>query len=453
MTVTRMLRVALLLSVAVHVYAGFTGTELIVPAAGRIEGAGGAQFFTTIWITNPSSEIAEVELTFLPSGAPEAEHLHEVSIAPRSTAVFENVGEELFGLKGTLGAIRVRATKDVLVTSRIYSRELHGSEAGSQGLSMAAIPTNLGIGNGESADLQGVRHNGPYRYNVVVVETTGKPVAATISITTPDGVAVTSFPVQLRGWEQRLLSISTFMAPGQRFDDGTAHIQVTGGEGKLVAVGSLVANGSTDASAFEMSLSTASLQGPAGPPGPPGPQGPVGPEGPRGPRGPQGPAGPPGPPGPPAQQATVVDANGDVLGPVISVSDQSISNTSFSVLVAVKVGLETYPIYVGSALNSASARNWNVPDELFFQSADCSGTAYTHAMRPGLFPRTAIVSAEHTLYVSGLFPTEQLVGYQSIQNSTGVCTVSGGSGQFIALTSTGIDLDTLFTPPFAVDWP
>lgn len=75
--------------------------------------------------------------------------------------------------------------------------------------------------------------------------------------------------------------------------------------------------------------------GPAGPAGPMGPQGPMGPTGatgatgaagaagPMGPAGPQGPAGPEGPMGPPgpaglsSQGASVVDANGVVLGTML----------------------------------------------------------------------------------------------------------------------------------------
>ncbi|HEV7241138.1 MAG TPA: hypothetical protein VGQ36_18030 [Thermoanaerobaculia bacterium] len=448
-----MLRVAVLaLSVvtAVQVFAGFTGTDLIVPAAGRVEGAGGANFFTTIWITNSSDESAGVALTFLPSGAPEAEHLHETSVAPHSTAVFENVGEELFGMKGTLGAVRVRSTKDVLVSARIYSRDLEGSEGNSRGLSMSAIPTNLGIGNGESADLQGVRQNADYRYNAFVVETTGKPVSAAIFIKTPDGVTVASIPVQLRGWEQRILSMSAVMAPGQTINDGTAHIDVTGGEGKLVAVGSLVANGSTDASAFEMSLSTSSLQGPAGPPGPPGPQGPAGPEGPQGRQGPRGPTGPDGPPGPAAVQPTVVDAIGRVLGPVISVVDGH-----FYADVVLKFGLESYVVRVGKAIPESNARSW-VSTELLYLSTDCSGTPYVRAdVRAALYPRHGIVGPPgHTLYLTSSFPTSQSLVFQSLKFETDDCqTATGGSTGLMPVSSSGVDLDTMFTPPFGMVLP
>ena len=450
MICSRTLGVAFFLSIAIQVHAGFTGTDLIVPAAGRVEGIGGANFFTTIWITNSSSEAAEVELTFIPGGLSNARPVHMTTIQPHGTAVFENVGEALFGMKGALGAVRVQSSKEVLVTARIYSRALEGSEGDSRGLAMSGIPTNLGIGPGESAVLQGVRQNADYRYNVFVVETTGQPSTVAISITTAAGVAVPAVHVQLRGFEQRLLSVP-FLTSGE-IADGTVHLEVIGGEGKVAAIGSLVANGSTDASAFEMSLSTAALQGPAGPPGPPGPQGPVGPQGSQGPRGPQGPEGPPGPPGPPFQHATVIDATGKLLGPVISVSDQSVSDTSHSVLVAVKPGPETLPMYVGTAINAVTGRTW-VISTLFFPSTDCSGNGFVHPRRPGMFPRHAVVGAGNRLYVSPLFPPRQFVAFQTVLQPGGSCDTSPGADELIAVADSGIDLDTLFTPPFAMQLP
>lgn len=66
-------------------FAGFGGTNLILPAVGRVDGIGGSHFYTTIWVTNPSAtDTAPVELSFLRSGA-----------------------------------VRVRSSKSLLVSSRI----------------------------------------------------------------------------------------------------------------------------------------------------------------------------------------------------------------------------------------------------------------------------------------------------------------------------------------------
>src|SRR5438445_12884615 len=51
----------LVVSVSGYAFASFADHELFIPAVGRVEGVGGAQFDTTVWITNPSSETAEIE--------------------------------------------------------------------------------------------------------------------------------------------------------------------------------------------------------------------------------------------------------------------------------------------------------------------------------------------------------------------------------------------------------
>lgn len=62
------------------------------------------------------------------------------------------------------------------------------------------------------------------------------------------------------------------------------------------------------------------VQGPSGPSGATGPVGATGPTGAAGPQGPMGPSGPSGPSGPEGTGLTLTDANGQVLGSVISIN-------------------------------------------------------------------------------------------------------------------------------------
>src|SRR5260221_4587495 len=75
-----------LLSLASTVLAGFPGTDLILPAFGRVEGAGGSHFYTTVWGTNPASNNggAGPVLPFRLSGAGHrAPPTRSGSLAPR----------------------------------------------------------------------------------------------------------------------------------------------------------------------------------------------------------------------------------------------------------------------------------------------------------------------------------------------------------------------------------
>src|SRR6185436_20379141 len=101
----------LMAAVAVDLLAGFPGTDLILPAVGRVQGAGGSQFYTTLWITNASvTDPAEVVIEFLRAGQSNLEPARvSVALAAGRTATYENVAETLFGITGSLGAVRVRS--------------------------------------------------------------------------------------------------------------------------------------------------------------------------------------------------------------------------------------------------------------------------------------------------------------------------------------------------------
>ncbi|HSP14667.1 MAG TPA: hypothetical protein VLV78_07940 [Thermoanaerobaculia bacterium] len=190
--------------------AGFSSTDLFLPAVGRIEGAGGSQFYTTLFLTNPSSDsAADVRLEFLLTGqenrAPAA---FEVTLAPRSSRIFDNVSEEVFGLRGLLGGLRIRSTAPVLASARVYSQLAGQSAAASEGLFFSAVPAELAIRKGESAVLQGLRQSPDFRYNIFLVESTGAPVTLSLDVRDAAGVEVASTPVTLSAWEQRIVPLS-----------------------------------------------------------------------------------------------------------------------------------------------------------------------------------------------------------------------------------------------------
>jgi hypothetical protein len=300
--------------------AGFSGTDLILPAVGHITGVGGSHFYTTIWITNPSStDSADFEASFLRSGQsnPAPSTFHD-AVAPGATKVYENAAVTIFGIDGVLGAVRIRSTRPLLVSSRIYNLNDGQTVAASQGLFSSGIPADFGIRAGQSGVLQGVRVSDDFRYNIFLVETSGQPLSAALEIVDDAGVARGNTTIALQAWEHRVLSASAIVSGGAILD-GALHISASGGDGRVLVLGSQIANESQDAAGFEMVFrdellngsgatgptgptgpqGTAGLQGPPGVQGAIGPQGPAGAQGPSGANGATGPAGLPGAPGAP----------------------------------------------------------------------------------------------------------------------------------------------------------
>lgn len=295
-----MFGIVLLAAVSPSLSAAVSGRDLVIPAVGRSEGAHGAQFFTTLWISNEGAASADVTLHLLTRGqAGGSAPKYTDTIPARTTKVYEDIGQTLFGFPNVVGALRITASSKLLVSARIYN-QLPGTAArDTQGLVLDAVPSALGIGVGETSLLQGVRQGRDYRYNIFLVESTGQSAAIEVSIADTVGNILITRSLLLLPFEPQMLSVAALL-PGTEITDGVVRLTVISGGGRVIAVGSLVANSSNDGSPFEMAVSTSSLvgppgpEGPAGPPGAPGATGPAGPAGERGARGSQGPAGPPG---------------------------------------------------------------------------------------------------------------------------------------------------------------
>jgi len=438
----RSLPYALVLLLAGPLQAAFTANDILVPAVGRVDGANGSSFFSTLWITNPSdSDAADVQIEFLAAGQSNVSPpKYNDRIPAGATRVYENVAETLFHVKGVIGAARVRASSRVLVSARVYNQPAGDAGAATQGLVFAGVPAQFGIGNGESASLQGVRQNSEYRYNIFLVETTGKPVAYELTLRDLNGNTLLQSPQSLDAFGQRMLSVSS-LAPGATIGDAVAQIRVTSGDGHLVAAGSLIANASQDSSGFEMAFSPASL---IGPPGPQGPQGPAGAAGPQGPAGGAGPQGQPGPSGP-ATQYFLVDANGKRIGAVLGVLAQT------QELVTVE-----YVLANGDTVHlNATTRGFQGPFFLVsFPNPGCTGQPYwtdgtTFATRRGA---VLVDFFGHTLlYLPPPGATPQLVTIKSILSGPACIDAAGvppPTPQLVVPMFLAVDLTQEFTPPF-----
>jgi hypothetical protein len=336
---------AVALAFASPLFAAFPSTDVILPAAGRVSGANGSEFYTTVWVSNPSDVPVDVQMQFLAAGMPNPTPVTVTdTLGAGASKTYENIAETLFDLPGVLGAIRFRSSQPVLVAARIYNQSPGATLSDTQGAGFAGVPASFAIGSDQQARLQGVTQNTDFRYNLFMVEASGSPIAARIELLDGPGNVVATRDFPLRGYEQLLVSVAE-LAPGGLISNGQLRATVAAGEGKLIVAGSLVANESQDATGFEMSFSETLLAtnmpvvtsinglsgaltltagpnvtitpsgngfvigaegiaGPSGPQGFPGPQGPRGSSGPAGPQGPQGiagatgPAGPTGPSGP-----------------------------------------------------------------------------------------------------------------------------------------------------------
>lgn len=226
---------------------------MFIPVAGSVTAAGGLRYTTTLWITNPSARGVRVRISFLEAGRPNTSPLSAVTlVAANATQELQDVTARLLRAEGKLGALMIESEDDVFCSARLAATSPGNGPANSVGTALRALSSEVAIGRGEETFLAGAGSGGgAYRYNIHLVETSRSAVYATIHVHDGHGAVLGEKRVLLRGLEAMTIPISA-IAPHVP-PVASVRIFIPKGPGKLIAAGSLVTNGSNDATSFEMS--------------------------------------------------------------------------------------------------------------------------------------------------------------------------------------------------------
>ena len=251
---------AVLSLVAPVVFAGFGGTDVYLPSVGRGPGASGSDWFTTVWVNNPTLSAVNVQfLMYARNGDGTPVGTFNDTIQPGDTARYPNAVENMFGLGSTFGAIRVVADDQVVVNSRIFSVPAGGGETDSVGQFFSGVPAEFALEAGQSTDLLGVYQTNPqnasdYRYNFGFMETSGHQVTVRASAFNDFGVNIASKDYVVGPFQPKQWNV-TDLVPGISQENVRMQFQIIAGTGRVVVFGSGLANASNDPSTFEMTYS------------------------------------------------------------------------------------------------------------------------------------------------------------------------------------------------------
>ncbi len=244
-----------LASVATLALAGFTGTDVFLPSVGARPGVPPAVWYTTVWVHNPNPAAASVTFYLLERQENLSPRTFTDTIPAGDTKRYDNAVKTMFGVE-TFGALRVTSNVKVMVGSRIYSQSGTRLED-AVGQFFAGVPASFAIGSGESTELTGVWQTKPdadslFRYNFGFVEVTGTgPATVEVRVKSASGALLGSKSYTVRRWEQLQRGFKDEF-PAVDTTNARLTAVVTGGTGKVIAFGSLVAQASQDPTTFEM---------------------------------------------------------------------------------------------------------------------------------------------------------------------------------------------------------
>jgi hypothetical protein len=242
--------------VAATALAGFSGSDVFLPMVGRQAGAGTSNWYTTVWIHNPGTEVATARIYFLERNAVNTSAPWvDVMIEPGDTEAIENIVDTLFH-KATFGALRVTCPMKLAVTSRVYSKAAGAGEKDSVGQDFAGVPASFAIGAGEKTQVLGAHQTLPgetseCRYNFGFVETTGRTVTVRVTAYDGNGGSQGAKDYQVREYSQRQMAFKDHF-PTVSTENSRLEAEVISGSGKVIVYGSMIANGSQDPTTFEM---------------------------------------------------------------------------------------------------------------------------------------------------------------------------------------------------------
>jgi hypothetical protein len=255
-------------TLATPVLAGFAGTDLFIPMAGRGVGAYPSNWFTTVYLYNPNPTAVTVDLSFLErnkDNVATAPPKFTDTLAPGETRIYENIVETSFGRTGTVyGAVRIQCIQKVVASTRVYSKESDSAPlTQSFGQDFAATPASFAIGLNESTDILGGYTTQPYqdsqaRFNIGCVETTG------VGSATVRWIARDASGQEQKHYDRLVPRLSQTQGffhdyfTGVDLTNARISANVIAGSGKVICYGSLVTNDKTfpkpvqDPTTFEM---------------------------------------------------------------------------------------------------------------------------------------------------------------------------------------------------------
>jgi len=228
--------------------------SLIIPAIAHAGGIN-SNFQSDVRVTNTAPQTAKYQLIFTPDGG--AAKTTTVSIDPGKTLALDDILATWFG-GGTsaIGTLEIRPSSTTTssssptatpsITTFAASRTYNVTANGTFGQYIPAIPFSQFISKTGLISLQQIASSAAFRTNLGLLEGSGDPATALISVFGNDGVKLAEFTQNLAGGQHIQLN-GVLAAQGlTNLADGRIEVRLTSNGGKVTAYASVLDNATND---------------------------------------------------------------------------------------------------------------------------------------------------------------------------------------------------------------
>lgn len=232
-------------------------TEILAPAAGRGDGAGGSFWRTDLWLKSTAGSTVTLLFHANDSSTDSPTATAQV-VLPTAVTFLPDVLKNTLGLEQAFGNIVIRGSKPVSATIRAYT--LSGN--GAYGSAFMAMPTSMAMrGSGgpmHDNDLYqlyvtGLQPQPRARVNAMVTNAGSVPVSGTVEVIDADGQpplgGTTQHPFSLRAYSSHQFG-DVLAGVTSRYGDGSAmQLRVRladGSNGMVMVLASVIDNATND---------------------------------------------------------------------------------------------------------------------------------------------------------------------------------------------------------------
>jgi PKD repeat protein len=213
----------------------------LVAGIAHAPGAGGSSWRSTLAVTNPSSQPANLTLTYQFGGITAT---RTIILSGDAIREWDDVASSLFGQSGsTSGSIRVESNLPLLVTARTYNATLGGTF----GQYLPGAESTTAIASGQMGVLPQIKKVSGYRTNVGFINLGSSAITIQTRLFSEDGFPLgnpIATTVAATEWKQ---INDVFATAGiNQCSVGFATVELTSGAGPFWAYASVVDNASGD---------------------------------------------------------------------------------------------------------------------------------------------------------------------------------------------------------------
>lgn len=221
-----------------------SSSRYVIPGVAYTNGI--ANWRSDVRLYNAGSGSVTATLTFYPQGSPGSPLSRPVQIAAGETKALDNILNTTFGITdpsaGGSILVTTSSASSIIASARTYTPVAFGTV----GQFIPAVTAGDSVGTGDrSLQLLQLESSEAFRANIGLVETTGNPAVAEVSLILPDSKVTPVIAFSLAPNEFVQVPVSAFGVSTSIYNV-RASISVVGGNGKVAAYGSLVDNLSSD---------------------------------------------------------------------------------------------------------------------------------------------------------------------------------------------------------------